>query len=370
VSETLIKYWEQLLPPTGSEKAWFSFDQNRRSQTFSSKDLMAQAHCVAAYLLQRDIQPGQRVAVVSSASPFYFLIDLALQFVGAVNISVPEQIDGVALETIIREEKVNLVFVEHLKTYQSLHELRGVKQILAEIVLGTDEVENLDLDKLVTFDRVIPLGKEMWRENHDLLKQRKLSIEPQMLCTLLYEPGQKLQRMDFRKLMEKSEECYAELQKARPSLCLNWTEPSRLLTRTYGYFAMMRYAVPLVCLADPEPLPLALARIKPAALTISPTQLGLLFSEIEKGQQNKGTSPAKKFDRMMKLLEKRESLLQQAGKVPFFLRFRYRSLQRGVLKNFRKQLGGKIQVLYVDKGELPAPAERFFRNLGCTIVRP
>lgn len=370
VNGALIKYWEQLLPASGSEKGWFSYDQKGRAQTFSSKDMMAQAHCVAAYLLLRGVEPGHRVAVVSSTSPFYFMIDLALQFLGAVNISLPEQIDRVAFETIIREEKVSIVFVEHLATYQALDELRNVKQSLTEIILGTDDVENLDLDKLVTFDRVIPLGKEMWRENHDLLKQRKMSVEPQMLCTMLYEPGHKLQRLDFRRLMENAEECNRELQKARPALCLNWTDPSRLITRTYGYFGMMRHAVPLVCLSEPEPLPVVLSRFKPAAITISPANLNQLFTEIEKAQQAKGASTGRKFDRMMKQLEKREAILTQGGKVPFLLRFRYRSLQRGILKNFRKQLGGKIQMIYCDKGDLSAPAERFFRNLGCNILRP
>jgi long-chain acyl-CoA synthetase len=370
VDSTLNKHWEQLLPASGSERAWLSYDVKGRPTTYSSKDLMAQAHCVAAYLLLRGVEPGQKVVVVSTTSPFFFLVDLALQFLGAVHISLPEGIDRLAFETIVREEKVSVVFVERMEAYQALNELRAVKPQLLEIILGTDEVDHLDLEKLVTFDRVIPLGKEMWRENHDLMKQRKASVTPDMVASLLYEPGRKLTRLTFSGLMEAVRESQQEHGNAKAALCLNNTDPSRLITRTLGYYGAMRHSIPLVCLAEPEPLMALMGRLKPASVTLSADQVGLLFTEIEKSQQLKSPSAGKKFDKLMKLLERRESILVAGGKVPLLVRIRYRSLQRGAFRMFLRMLGGRLQTLYVDKGDLAILPERFFRNMGCRIVRP
>jgi hypothetical protein len=233
-SPTIRLFLEGLMPAQNSEQPCLHLWQGGTYIASSFKDIHAQAHCTAGYLMRKGIQKGDHVGIIASAGLRYHVLNLALQFLGAVNVTIPETFSAAEVEALDRKFDFRLLFVDSVAHFLALGEFPTMKDHLVSVVIGEDEVDALAPEKIVTFDRVVTLGKAAWREDAQQLKDMKAALLPQDLYAILVEPNGKTSRLTIEHWMEAVFEAEKALEVAGAKAMITLLSPDRLIQRAYA----------------------------------------------------------------------------------------------------------------------------------------
>lgn len=148
---------------------------------YSTKEIIDQANKLALGLIQLGIQPGDKVALVTSANrPEWNVCDQAIGQIGAINVPLYPTISQGEYEYILNHAEVKLCIVSDEGLYR-------------KVMAAKDRVASLE--NVYTFEEVsaannwteiIKLG-----ENGDIsaIKERSDKVQPSDLATIIYTSG-------------------------------------------------------------------------------------------------------------------------------------------------------------------------------------
>lgn len=370
--ESVKSFWDKLTPTSHSEKIWLNFFYSEKFLEFSYKDLLAQANCTAAFLLRQGIQKGDSIIVISGPSPFYFVVDLALQYIGAVNISLPEHTDTLRIGEIIKQHKVKYVFVEKPDHFLAHGQLSAYKPLVNGLILCSEEVEDLDPDKLITFESLVNRGKSDWRENADALRNRKDEVFLSDTYSLMYSEVEEryfLTPLTFQGLVQKVSEADEIAQKRNLGAIASVMAPYRLIFRTESLFAPMMRRSPVYLMPLDLMAPGVMNQIGVSALIADAKSIHEFYEMIPQKFMGQNSSAHRTLAAAAQIYRKWDAAKHEGKKPPLFVRLRYAWSQKTLFRYIRKQLGGKMVALLCGFGELDIRTQDFFRHLGLEIVR-
>lgn len=155
---------------------WFDLSWNQMNEMI---------HNVAYYLMEKGIQHGDKVAVFSPNRYEWWVSDMAILSIGAVNIPIYATNTAEEVRYILDNSDSRICFVGTQAHMEKVVAVRGKLPNLMEIILFND------LDKPV--DGVKTL-KEVFRQGKDhadeaLFNRRLKAIKPEDLCTFIYTSG-------------------------------------------------------------------------------------------------------------------------------------------------------------------------------------
>lgn len=359
----LLDFWDELIPRAGAEQPWLFGEKSGKRIQFTWKDARAQAHCIAAYLMDKGLKKGDAVGIISTASPFYLVVDIALQFLGALNVTFPPDTSLQTLKQDKRSEPFRFFFVESAEMFTRLDQLKHLKNDLKEVILQVDDAEGLDPDKLVTFDRVVVLGKVPWREQLAELNGMKAAVSPDE--DVYGQIGKR--KVTFKELRNEYTSAVDLLTEKSVGRLLSLHDPYCLIHRTFGYYAPMKmklksWAMPgLVFSFD------LLKEVQPEALVLSPAQLDGLYTKLEEECTNEGGNLKRGLIKSQKVREKRAKFLADEQKVPLFTRMAFNNVKRGFFGKVQKLFGGSLRILIVEKGKVTPATRSFFTDVGFEV---
>lgn len=360
----LLEYWSELIPQKGAERPWLFFESQGKRTPFTWKDVRAQAHCIAAYLMDKGLKPGEAVGIIASSSPLYLVVDLALQFLGSVNITLPEDIDLKELKKVATEYDFGFFFLDNVDTFMRLEQLKFLKPHLKEVVLQVEDAEGLAPEKLVTFDRVITLGKVPWREQLAELNERKQAINPD---EAVYSIPQTQKMVTFSQMMATTSKSAQLLQENGITTLMSLHAPTSLVHRSFAYFAPMKLQLQSWCHPGAGFSFDLFKEVQPEVVVLSPRLLDAVYSQIETFCNESGGALRRGWAQCHKVREKRDKFLKEGQKVPMFTRMAFNNLKRGFFGKIRKLFGGKVKFLIVEKGDLTPSTQAFFTDMGWEI---
>lgn len=365
-------FWEKLSPVSQSEKPWLNFFYAEKFMEFSYKDLLAQANCTAAFLLHEGIQKGDAIVIISSASPFYFVLDLALQYIGAVNISLPEHTETLRVGEIIKKHEAKYVFVEKPDIFLNYGQLAAYKNLVHGLVLCSEDVEDMDPDKLITFESLVNRGKSAWRENAEGLRDRKDSVLLSDTYSMLYSQVDEryfLDKVTFEDLVRKVGEAEEIAETRKLGSIASVMAPYRLIFRTESLFAPMIRRSPVYLLPVEVMAPGVMNQITVSALVADAKSIKELYEMIPQKFMGQNSSAHRTLNAAAIIYKKLDAAKNEGKKPPIMVRLRYSWIQKTLFRYIRKQLGGKMVTMLMGFGELEPKITDFFRHLGLEIHR-
>jgi long-subunit acyl-CoA synthetase (AMP-forming) len=366
-SPTIRKFWERLLPAQNAELPCMQEWQAGKYQPTSFKDVHAQAHCTAGYLMRRGLRKGDHVGIIAHPGMRYHVMQIALQYLGAVNVTIPHNYFAEEIDRLAQRYHFKLLFVDSASQFLAYGEFKEMKEQLLGVVIGEDDVDALDPEKIVTYDRVVTLGKAAWREEANELKAMKAAMLPQDLCAILLEPEGKATNLKMEQWMQAVDQAEKALLSAQVKNILVCIAPDRLLWRAFGFAAVFNrvswWIRPLQDLRGAGYL-----LIKPEMALLDPTGMRLLYDLLpelidvaEKGR--------KAITLAMEVVRKRDDAKAAGKKDPIMNRLKYSTSNRKLYKRIRTKLGGKIAQLVIDKGLIDADARLLFEEASIKITQ-
>jgi hypothetical protein len=267
---------------------------------------------------------------------------------------------------------MQFIFIEDEAIFKQLDELREIKPILREIILNCEEVDNLDPEILVTFDRVINHGKIAWREHSDLLRIRKSSVLPTDIYSVNYrEEWRKADTVSYSDFLRDLDASLAYYSSSRHQKTGSALSPVSFTQRTFGFYAPMMLGLKVHCFTEEDFAMLGpVSSIAPDCLIISPVALNQLCDEVIQALFPKELKSKKRLEKSRKVCDKRTAAIKGGRRPPLFTRLQYNFLNRTLFKKIRKSLGGNLKEIICDKGPLNEDAYAFFTNAGISVMRP
>jgi len=307
---------------------------------------------VAAGLLERGIQRGDRVALISHTRWEWGPIDLGILTVGAVTIGIYPTSTPAQVAYILQHSRARLVFVES--------EAQSAR--LAPALQGLDVVV-ID-SELAAFLRTGDRGPD--------LEARASEVRGSDLATLVYTSGTtgppKAVALTHRNLLATSKLGTSYLGAMRGDSAVSYLPMAHVLTRVnyYGYLQIRGCAFLAESL---EKVSEAWLAARPVMVAAVPRVLEKVQARILDGVASSRPLRKKLFARALEVGLRVLDLKQAGRPVPALLSWEARLWQRLVGRKLRARLGWD-NVRYVLCGGAPTRLDvlRFFHALGIVVL--
>lgn len=375
-STELEKFWQDLIPMAHGEKPCLYRYGRIDGAVMSYKDLYAHAHCAAAYLMNQELRAGDPVVILSGHTADYLILDLALQYLGAINITLPEDLTTAEVERICERYEARFVFVPDAATLHRLDELPRIKRQLVAVLVGSEDLEGLNPEKLIAFDRLIAIGKTAWREGAPMLRDRMQQVRPSDLYALIVpEDGASgdFEPMSFMALMENIRDAEQAYLQQKAKALYNILPPYRALHRSYGSYGAMKARVPLWLHALESLDTTFFTKVQPTAFVGSPAHIRSLYDRLPQWMGKDAATvkaAAKAIQKAHEVLRRKGEAESQGKPNPFFNRLRYSFRSKKTYAKAKAALGGQLSMIVCDGEALDSESRIFFTECGIRIVQP
>jgi len=142
-------------------------------------------HNLAYYLIKKGIQHGDKVAVFSPNRYEWWVADMAILSIGAVNIPIYATNTAEEVRFILNNSESRICFAGTASHLDKIVKVRNQLPILMEVVVF-DDLEK-KVEGVVTIQEAFRKGKD--QADEALFKRRLAAIQPGDLCTFIYTSG-------------------------------------------------------------------------------------------------------------------------------------------------------------------------------------
>ena len=174
----LLPYYEQKYKPKDDVIA---SKENGQWVKYSIRQYREMADNISYGFLALGVQPGDKIAQISSNRVEWNIVDMAILQVGAVHVPIYPTISESDYMYILNHSEVKYVFVSGVEL------LRKIQHILPEVQTLKDIYTYRDNNELKHLSELVELGKS--NANQVLLEERKASIGPDDMATIIYTSG-------------------------------------------------------------------------------------------------------------------------------------------------------------------------------------
>lgn len=364
-SPTILRFWEALLPAQNSELPCMQLWHAGSYHPTSFKDVHAQAQCVAGYFMRRGYGKGDYIGLVAQPGLRYHVMHLAMQYLGIVNVTFPPDFTTTEIEQMAFKYDFKMLFVDSVAQFTAHDEFKDLKAGLQGIIIGEDEVDGLNPEKIVTYESIVTLGKSAWREEANTLKALKAAIEPKTPYAILVESNGNTTTLTMEKWMAAVDKAEKQLVNCESKSILSTMTPDRLLWRAYG-FAALRKGILWWIRQGHDFKNAGLIEVMAQTMLMDPAGIRDLYDLLpemidtpEKGR--------KAIQAAMEVVRKRDLAQSEGKKDKFMNRLRYRMSNRKLYGRIKTKLGGRLAELVCDQGLVDPDARLLLEECGFKI---
>ena len=232
---------------TGTQKTAFAFkpSSNTDYKQIGWDKVTSDVDAVAAYLVDRGLEKGDRVALLSENRYEWAIVDMAIQLLGGVNVSLYTTLPVDQCQYIIEDSGSIFFFastgIQIKKAAKILKKLSHLKEVIAfEKPRSGDYLEH---DNISLFEEVISIGNSLLDEHRSRIETMAGEVQPDDLATLIYTSGTtgkpKGAILTHKNLVSNIKACHQHIDVRSSDRCLSFLPLCHAFERTAGYYAML-----------------------------------------------------------------------------------------------------------------------------------
>lgn len=200
---------------------------------------------LASYLLDAGIEKDDRIAILSENRYEWAVVDLAIQMVGGINVSLYTTLPPSQCEYILKDSEAKLFFVSTgIQLKKAIEIFDNCPDIKKVIAFDEPRVkEYIEKEYVLLFDTVCTAGSKAETMQGKLLKKRSKSVKPEDISTLIYTSGTtgnpKGAMLTHRNIVSNVKSAHEAIDISDQDRCLSFLPLCHSFERTGGYYAMM-----------------------------------------------------------------------------------------------------------------------------------
>ncbi|HKK45389.1 MAG TPA: long-chain fatty acid--CoA ligase [Balneolaceae bacterium] len=326
------------------------------------------AHTLAAYLIEHGIEAGDRVAILSENRYEWSVVDLALQLIGGINVSLYTSLPAKQCEYILRNSEAKIFFVStgiQLKKAREVYEnCENLKQVIA---FDQPNIESYLDDPYVTlFERVMAEGLKLLPAKQQEIEERSQAITPEDLATLIYTSGTtgkpKGAMLTHRNIVSNIKAAHQQIDISEDDRALSFLPLCHSFERTAGYYAMMAGGAEIYYTESVDTVAKNMTEAHPTIIMSVPRLFEKIYNLVSKSVEE-GTAVKQKIFNWAQSVGKKYSKGKRG-----FTAIQKKLADKLVFDKLKERTGGRIRFFVSGGAALPAEIGQFFMSAGLHII--
>lgn len=326
-------------------------------------------YSIATYLMERGIQKGDRVGILSENRYEWAAVDLAIQLVGGINVSLYTTLPAHQCEYILKDSGTKIFFVSTgLQLKKAVEVFENCDELEQVVAFDEPTLKHLmDNDFVQMYDDMLIEGGKHIEKHKDAIKQRSKEVEPSDVATLIYTSGTTGQP---KGAMLTHNNIVSNVKAATQHIY--WDDNDRLLSflplchsfeRTAGYYAMISSGVEVYYAESVDTVSRNMPEVKPTIMISVPRLFEKMYNLIVKSVEEGSDTKKKIFDWAVetgqKYAEGKRGLVAVQKKIADKL----------VFDKLKERTGGHVRLFVSGGAALPPEIDTFFQCAGMNILQ-
>ncbi len=337
-------------------------------ETITWDQVHEDTHALAAYMVKHGIEAGDRVAILSENRYEWAVVDLALQLIGAINVSLYTSLPSSQCEYILKNSEAEMFFVS---TGIQLKKAREVFDNCEDLnrVIAFDEPNissYLDDAYVSLFEDVMNEGVKELPKTEDEIDRRSKAIEPEDLATLIYTSGTtgkpKGAMLTHRNIVSNIKAAHQRIDIMETDRCLSFLPLCHSFERTAGYYAMMAGGAEIYYAESVDTVAKNMTEAHPTIIMSVPRLFEKIYNLVSKSVEEGSAVKQKIFNWAQKVGRK------YADGERGLVSMKKKLADKLVFDKLKERTGGRIRFFVSGGAALPAEIGHFFMGAGLNII--
>ncbi len=323
---------------------------------------------VASYLLQQDVEKGDRIAILSENRYEWAVVDLAIQMVGGINVSLYTTLPPKQCEYILQDSESKIFFVstgiQLKKAVQVFDNCPDLKSIIA---FDEPKVKKyMEHDAVKLFDTICAAGLKAEQKFSKELNKRIKSTKPEDIATLIYTSGTtgkpKGAMLTHRNIVSNVKAAHEAISISEKDRCLSFLPLCHSFERTGGYYAMIAGGAEIYYAESVDTVAKNMTEAHPTIVVSVPRLFEKIYNLVNNSVKEGSAIQQAIFNWALDVGEKywqgKRGLVSTQKALA----------DRLVFNKLKERTGGRIRFFVSGGAALPAEIGTFFMSAGLNIL--
>jgi len=323
---------------------------------------------LAAFLKHSGINSKERVALLSENRPGWYLTDMAIMNLGAINVPLYPSLPANQIEYILDNCGAKAIIVSN--TLQ-LGKILSIWQNLPELTLIVvmNRLEEA-MEEAIDLNQAKSEGKRVLAEKPWILNGT--IVEPDDIATIIYTSGTtgvpKGVMLTHRNICENVKSCSSVIRLDDSDCGLSFLPLSHAYERTGGYYLLFACGASIYMAESVETIILNMTEARPTIMFTVPRLFDRIKTGILKQISKENSIKQKIFYWALKTGEQYHKEINEKGTAPQLLTIRHTLADKLVYKKIKSTFGGRLRYFVSGGAALPQKVGEFFQALEISIL--
>ena len=325
-------------------------------------------HYLSAFLKHNGINSKERVAILSENRPGWYLADMAILNVGAINVPLYPSLPANQIEYILKNCSAKAIIVSNML---QLGKILSIWQNLPELTLVVvmNRLEEA-IEDVLDLNQAKAKGKKILEEKPWLLEG--LPVEPDDVATIIYTSGTtglpKGVMLTHRNICEDVKSCSSIIRLDESDCGLSFLPLSHAYERTGGYYLLFSCGATIFLAESIETISLNMSEARPTIIFTVPRLFDRIKMSILKQISMQSAIKQKIFYWALKTGENYHQEINKKGSSGKILSVQHALAEKLVYNKIKTKFGGRLRYFVSGGAALPQKVGEFFQALDINIL--
>ncbi len=323
---------------------------------------------LAAFLKHSGVNSKDRVAILSENRPSWYLADMAILNLGAIDVPLYPSLPSNQIEYILNNCSAKAIIVSNML---QLGKILSIWQNLPELTLVVvmNRLEE-PIEDVVDLNQAKAEGEKILAKKPWVLDATP--VEPDDIATIIYTSGTtgipKGVMLTHRNICENIKSCSSVIRLDDSDCGLSFLPLSHAYERTGGYYLLFACGASIYMAESIETISLNMTEARPTIMFTVPRLFDRIKINVLKQISTQSALKQKIFYWALKTGEKYHREIDTNGKASQLLSIQHTLAEKLVYDKIKSKLGGRLRYFVSGGAALPQKIGEFFQALDVTIL--
>jgi len=325
---------------------------------------------LSAFLLDRQVNVGDRILLLSENRPEWGVADIAIQSVGAWVVPVYPSLTVQDLRVICADCQPVLCFASTADQSKKLVQvMTEVPAIQGVIVMDGSAAEH---SRVVLWAEAIAQGQALQSKLQGLLDHRMRDVRPADTATVIYTSGTtgepKGVMLSHTNFLSNVEACLQLFPIGHRDVHLSFLPLSHVFERMAGWYLMLSVGAVIAYAESMDTIPENMVEVRPTIMLGMPRFFEKLYARIQEALRQAPASKRRIIDWALGVGRAVMARRMAGKRLSPALALQRAVADALVFKKFRDRLGGRLRFFVSGSAPLSKEIGEFFYRVGVTIL--
>jgi long-chain acyl-CoA synthetase len=320
-------------------------------------------------MLSKGIEHGDRVGILSENRYEWAVVDLAIQMIGGINVSLYTTLPASQCEYILQDSETRMFFVSTgIQLKKAVEVYENCEQLIE--IIAFDNPKNkthASKDFVHLFEDVLNEGAKQTEKYKSEIKKRVNAVSVEDISTLIYTSGTTGRP---KGAMLTHQNIVSNVKAATKHIY--WDDKDRLLSflplchsfeRTAGYYAIISCGAEIYYAESVDTVSKNMPEVKPTVMISVPRLFEKIYNLIVKSVEEGSDTKKKVFNWAV------ETGRKYASGKRGLVSVQKKIADKLVFNKLKERTGGQIRLFVSGGAALPPDIDDFFKAAGLTILQ-